>query len=86
MLDLGDVVIGGGKAFAQGLRGGHGLAGTQAKFARRAIHGLQHPALGRAAEQHQRLIGFGTLTQHSVEGQLREQNTHPAHDDLSDPR
>ncbi|MNN00127.1 hypothetical protein D3C81_1127100 [compost metagenome] len=86
VFDLGGLVISRGKAFAHGLGGGHRLACAQTKLARRRIDRLQHPALGRAVKQHQRFIGIGPLTQHGVQGQLRKQDTHPAHGDLSAPQ
>ncbi|MOA11738.1 hypothetical protein D3C78_1316930 [compost metagenome] len=83
IFDLRRVVFGGGKAFTQGLGGGHGLAGTQAQGSCRRIHRLQHPTLGRTGQQCQGLVGIGALTQRGVQRQLREENTDPAHRNLN---
>ncbi len=72
MLDVCGVVFSGGEPFAQCLGGGHRLAGAQAQCARLSVDRLQHPALRRAGQQRQRLIGVGALTQYRVQRQLRE--------------
>jgi hypothetical protein len=86
VFDFSRVVLGRGKALAQGLGGTHGLAGTQAQRPRRAVDRLQHPALGRAGQQRQRRFGIGALTQYRVQRQLREENADPAHGNLNAPR
>src|SRR5471030_2387897 len=82
---LGGIVFSRDKAFAQGLGGGHGLAGAQAERPGRAIDRLQRAALGRAGQQRQRLIGIGALTQDRVQRQLRKKNADPAHGNLNVP-
>jgi hypothetical protein len=65
--------------------GRHGLAGTQAQGAGRVIDRLQHAPLRRAGQQRERLGRVGMQALHPVQRQLRKDNTHPAHGNLSAP-
>ena len=83
VIDLPEVVLGTGEILGQGLGGCQRLSGTQPQLAGSVVHRLDHSALRAAAEQRQRRLGLGALAQYRVQRQLREQDAHPAHVDLS---
>ena len=82
IVDLRRIVRRSDEIAAEHIGGGQGLPRLQAQRARCRVDCLQHPALHGAGYQDKRLLGFGALAQHGIEGQLRQENAGPQHGDL----
>ncbi|MNF95226.1 hypothetical protein D3C84_779670 [compost metagenome] len=84
-VDGGRVMVDASEIARQRLSRGQRLPGTQTQGRRCRVDRLQQAALGRATEQYQWRVGVGAPAQHSVERQLRQQDTGPEHDPSASP-